>query len=108
MGIGETPEINYKQVPWRSLLDHLCRHLNLVHVVKMCGLNYDLRVLWHRRCRPERSQNFECHMTQIAIEDFTLARARELDVVFVSVSGDFSKEWCEKMSEGCVCPPAVV
>jgi aspartate-semialdehyde dehydrogenase len=36
----------------------------------------------------------------VTIEDFDLARARELDVVFVSVSGDFSKEWCDKMAEG--------
>ncbi len=40
---------------------------------------------------------------EITIEDFKLEEAQKLDVVFVSVSGDFSLEFCEKMTEkGCV------
>jgi len=32
------------------------------------------------------------------IEEFTLAAARECDIVFLAVSGDFSEEWSEKIS----------
>ena len=39
-------------------------------------------------------------MHQVTIEDFSLEEARKMDVVFVSVSGDFSLEWCDKMVEG--------
>lgn len=37
---------------------------------------------------------------EVVIEDFSVEEARKLDVVFVSVSGDFSLEHCEKMAEG--------
>jgi len=37
---------------------------------------------------------------EITIEDFSVEEARKLDVVFVSVSGDFSLEYCDKMAEG--------
>ena len=37
---------------------------------------------------------------QVTIEDFSVEEARKLDVCFVSVSGDFSLEHCEKMAEG--------
>eukprot|EP00965_Chrysotila_dentata_P247471 6207768-Pleurochrysis_carterae.AAC.1 len=35
----------------------------------------------------------------LAIEEFTLEAARECDVVFLAVSGDFALEWAEKISE---------
>jgi len=34
------------------------------------------------------------------IEEFTLEAARDCDVVFLAVSGDFALEWAEKISEG--------
>jgi aspartate-semialdehyde dehydrogenase len=37
---------------------------------------------------------------EVVIEDFSLEAARKMDVVFVSVSGDFSLEFCEKMADG--------
>mmetsp|Transcript_65349 Transcript_65349/g.155868 ORF Transcript_65349/g.155868 Transcript_65349/m.155868 type:complete len:425 (+) Transcript_65349:59-1333(+) len=37
---------------------------------------------------------------ELVIEDFSVAAAREMDVVFVSVSGDFSLEHCNAMAEG--------
>jgi aspartate-semialdehyde dehydrogenase len=37
---------------------------------------------------------------EVTIEDFSVEEARKMDVVFVSVSGDFSLEYCEKMAEG--------
>jgi len=36
----------------------------------------------------------------IEIEEFSVEKAREMDVVFVSVSGDFSKKYCDAMAEG--------
>jgi hypothetical protein len=36
----------------------------------------------------------------IAIEDFSVEAASKLDVVFVSVSGDFSKQYCDAMAAG--------
>lgn len=50
----------------------------------------------------ERSagRKVETKFGTVTIEDFSLDRAKELDVVFVSVSGDFSKEWCHKMADG--------
>eukprot|EP00288_Rhodomonas_lens_P012432 CAMPEP_0177703688 /NCGR_PEP_ID=MMETSP0484_2-20121128/7806_1 /TAXON_ID=354590 /ORGANISM="Rhodomonas lens, Strain RHODO" /LENGTH=416 /DNA_ID=CAMNT_0019215061 /DNA_START=171 /DNA_END=1421 /DNA_ORIENTATION=+ len=36
----------------------------------------------------------------VEIEEFSVEKARGMDVVFVSVSGDFSKEFCEAMAEG--------
>lgn len=42
----------------------------------------------------------------VAIEEFDLAKARELDVIFLAVGGDFSKDFAHKLSEGvsqCVC-----
>jgi len=36
----------------------------------------------------------------LMIEEFTLAAARECDIVFLAVSGDFALEWAEKISEG--------
>ena len=51
-------------------------------------------------------QNFlNTILNQVTIEDFNVERARELDVVFVSVSGDFSKEWCDKIAEKYSLPP---
>jgi len=37
---------------------------------------------------------------EVTIEDFSVEEARKMDVVFVSVSGDFSLDYCEKMAEG--------
>ena len=47
-------------------------------------------------------------MGEVAIEEFVLENARQLDVVFLAVGGDFSKEYAHKLSEGvsvyvCVC-----
>jgi len=36
----------------------------------------------------------------LKIEEFTLEAARDCDVVFLAVSGDFSLEWAEKIAEG--------
>jgi NADPH:quinone reductase-like Zn-dependent oxidoreductase len=36
----------------------------------------------------------------VAIEDFSVEKASKLDVVFVSVSGDFSKQYCDAMAAG--------
>ena len=36
----------------------------------------------------------------IAIEDFSVEKASKLDVVFVSVSGDFSKQFCDSIAAG--------
>lgn len=36
----------------------------------------------------------------MAIEEFDLAKARELDVIFLAVGGDFSKDYAHKLSEG--------
>lgn len=36
----------------------------------------------------------------IMIDEFTLEAARECDIVFLAVSGDFSLEWAEKIAEG--------
>jgi len=36
----------------------------------------------------------------VAIEEFELSKARELDVVFLAVGGDFSKEYAKALSEG--------
>jgi aspartate-semialdehyde dehydrogenase len=36
----------------------------------------------------------------IAIEDFSVEKASKLDVVFVSVSGDFSKQYCDSIAAG--------
>jgi len=43
---------------------------------------------------------FQTRWGEVAIEEFNLEEARKMDVVFVSVSGDFSLEYCEKMAEG--------
>mmetsp|Transcript_12575 Transcript_12575/g.16511 ORF Transcript_12575/g.16511 Transcript_12575/m.16511 type:complete len:362 (+) Transcript_12575:42-1127(+) len=37
---------------------------------------------------------------QFEVEPFDLDKARELDVVFLAVGGDFSKEWAKKLIEG--------
>jgi hypothetical protein len=39
-------------------------------------------------------------MGEVAIEEFVLENARQLDVVFLAVGGDFSKEYAHKLSEG--------
>lgn len=36
----------------------------------------------------------------VAIEEFDLAKARELDVIFLAVGGDFSKDYAHKLAEG--------
>jgi hypothetical protein len=36
----------------------------------------------------------------VAIEEFDLGRARELDVIFLAVGGDFSKDYAHKLAEG--------
>lgn len=36
----------------------------------------------------------------VAIEEFDLAKARELDVIFLAVGGDFSKDFAHKLAEG--------
>jgi aspartate-semialdehyde dehydrogenase len=36
---------------------------------------------------------------ELTIEEFTLESARECDVVFLAVSGDFAEEWVDKISE---------
>ena len=62
----------------------------------------------HRHCRNAQisAQHivipvvFGFGFVQVTIEDFSVEEARKLDVCFVSVSGDFSLEHCEKMAEG--------
>ena len=36
----------------------------------------------------------------LKIEEFSLEAARDCDVVFLAVSGDFAEEWAEKIAEG--------
>jgi len=45
-------------------------------------------------------QPMETGSGTLQIEEFSLAAARECDIVFLAVSGDFALEWAEKISEG--------
>ena len=36
----------------------------------------------------------------VVVEEFSLEAAREMDVVFLAVDGDFAGEWAEKIAEG--------
>eukprot|EP00284_Hemiselmis_tepida_P009667 CAMPEP_0174918498 /NCGR_PEP_ID=MMETSP1355-20121228/3106_1 /TAXON_ID=464990 /ORGANISM="Hemiselmis tepida, Strain CCMP443" /LENGTH=424 /DNA_ID=CAMNT_0016163673 /DNA_START=6 /DNA_END=1280 /DNA_ORIENTATION=- len=70
----------------------------IIGVLEKRGFNVgELRLFGSAR---SAGREVETKFGKVTIEDFDLARARELDVVFVSVSGDFSKEWCDKMAEG--------
>ena len=42
----------------------------------------------------------------VTIEEFELGKARDLDVIFLAVGGDFSKEYAHKLTEGVREPPA--
>lgn len=44
----------------------------------------------------------------VAIEEFDLAKARELDVIFLAVGGDFSKDYAHKLAEGVRGCPCIV
>jgi len=45
-------------------------------------------------------KDMETPFGALTIEEFTLEAARDCDVVFLAVSGDFAEEWAEKIAEG--------
>lgn len=45
-------------------------------------------------------KDMETPFGALTIEEFTLEAARDCDVVFLAVSGDFAEEWAEKIADG--------